>query len=85
MIARSVPRPRFAVDVRRAGLVAQRIRNQRQVDAQAEVAAEAGLAVIPPAEEAAFAVMQAIGVVQAEVEQSFQRGALGGGGEGSSQ
>ena len=40
MIARALPCPRFAIDIRGDGLLAQRVGDQRQIDAQAEIAAE---------------------------------------------
>ncbi len=66
MVSGPFPGTRDAVGVGAAGFVAQRVGHQGQVDAQAKVAAKAGLTVIPPAAEPAFAVMQAIRVVQAQ-------------------
>src|SRR3546814_19761928 len=62
-------------------LLAQGVGDQGQVDAQAQVAAEGGLAVVPPAEDAAGVVVQAEGVVQAQRLQAAQGVAFGGGGE----
>src|SRR3546814_12775776 len=63
------------------GLLAKGVGDQSQVDAQAQVAAEGGLAVVPPAEDAAGVVVQAEGVVQAQRLQAAQGVAFGGGGE----
>ena len=59
MVAWSFPGARDAVDVGAAGLVAQRVGHQSEVDAQAEVAAERGLTVVPPAVLAGRVVEQA--------------------------
>src|SRR3546814_5488744 len=61
--------------------LAQGVGDQGQVDAQARVAGEGGLAVVPPAEDAAGVVVQAEGVVQAQRRQAAQGVAFGGGGE----
>src|SRR3546814_6189642 len=66
VVARALPRPRFTIDAGFDGLLAQGVGDQGQVDAQAQVAAEGGLAVVPPAEDAAGVVVQAEGVVQAQ-------------------
>jgi uncharacterized membrane protein YeaQ/YmgE (transglycosylase-associated protein family) len=62
-------------------VIAQRIRHQGEVDAQAEVAAERGLPVVPPAEHAGIVVVQAETVVQPERQQLLQRGAFRGRGQ----
>src|SRR3546814_3358345 len=81
VVARALPRPRFTIDAGFDGLLAQGVGDQGQVDAQAQVAAEGGLAVVPPAEDAAGVVVQAEGVVQAQRLQAAQGVAFGGGGE----
>src|SRR3546814_6739602 len=81
VVAWAFPGPGFAVDAGFDGLLAQGVGDQGQVDAQAQVAAEGGLAVVPPAEDAAGVVVQAEGVVQAQRLQAAQGVAFGGGGE----
>src|SRR5690606_14598850 len=72
VVAGTLPGARFAVDARFDRLAAQGVGDQGQVDAQAEVAAERGLAVIPPAEDAGLVVVQAEAVVQAQRQQPLQ-------------
>src|SRR5690606_9118347 len=66
MVARPLPSAGVAVDAGFDDLLAQGVGDQGQVDAQPEVAAEGGLAVIPPAEDAGGVVVQAEGIVQAQ-------------------
>src|SRR5690606_30505741 len=78
VVAGALPGARLAVDARLDRLRAQRVRYQGQVDAQAQVAAERGLPVVPPAEDAGLLAVQAERIVQAQRLQPHQRLALGG-------
>src|SRR5690606_35060946 len=69
---------RLTVDAGGGDLAPQCFGHQGQVDAQAEVAAERGHPVVPPAEDPTLVVQQAVAVVQAHAEQVAQGGALGG-------
>src|SRR6478609_5131483 len=73
MVTRPIPRPRLAINHRRRAARLQRRAEQHEIDAQAEVAAETGRAVIPPAEMPGLLVVQAEAVVQAEVGETAQR------------
>src|SRR5690606_24625395 len=72
MIAGAFPGARFTVDARFRGVFAQGVGDEREIDAQAEVAAKAGLAVVPPAEDTGLVVVHAEGIVQAQRLQPLQ-------------
>ena len=67
VVAGPVPGAWLAIDTRGRAVRAQRLRHQRQVDAQPQVAPERALPVIPPAEIARLRVERAVHVVQAQV------------------
>src|SRR5690606_19456522 len=81
VVAGTLPRARLAIDARGHRRPTQRVGHQGEVDAQAEVAAEGGLAIVPPAEDAAFVAVQPEAIVQPQVEQRTQRVALRAGGQ----
>lgn len=66
VVARALPGARLTVDAHGLDVVFERIGDQGQVDAQAQVAPERGLPLIPPAEHAGLLPPQAEGIVQTE-------------------
>src|SRR5574337_999214 len=71
-----LPAPRFAVDRRRRGRGFERITDQDQVDAQAHVAAERRLSIVPPAVVPGIGLEQAEAVMQTKVGERLEGGAL---------
>src|SRR5690606_33964441 len=78
MIGRPLGAPRCYIDPTRFDAAAEGVRAQNQVDAQTEVSPERAHAVIPPREGSLRLLEQPERVVQSEVEDPTERGALGG-------